>query len=206
MSSLSRSSNVAVVRFLFNALAGTVLLGGLQACAPSPTYNWPAESALGYKIGPGDVLKIDVWKHDELSQQVTVRPDGAFSLPLIGDVPANGRTATEITSDIQGKLKQFFQEQPPATVQVAEVHSYRIYIVGEVQRGGEFTPAGEVTVLHGLALAGGFTRFANPGRIVIVRRDARGERRIPFDFSAVVEKGELQQNLALQTGDTVIVP
>jgi len=184
-------------------LGSATLVAG---CAGSPTYNWPAENALGYKVGAGDVLKITVWKHDELSQQVTVRPDGAFSLPLLGDLPATGRTVTEITADIQSKLKQFFQEQPPANVQVAEVHSYRIYIVGEVQRGGEFTPSGEVTVLHGLALAGGFTRFANPGRIVIVRRDARGERRIPFDFSAVVEKGELQQNLALQSGDTVIVP
>ena len=174
MSSLSRSSHAVVARFFLNLLAGAALLCGAAACAPSPTYNWPAENALGYKIGPGDVLKIDVWKHDELSQQVTVRPDGAFSLPLVGDVAANGRTVTEITDDIQSKLKQFFQEQPPATVQVAEVHSYRIYIVGEVQRGGEFTPAGEVTVLHGLALAGGFTRFANPGRVVIVRRDARG--------------------------------
>ncbi len=183
-----------------------VVLVSSPGCGGSPTYNWQAENALGYRVGPGDVLKINVWKHDELSQQVTVRPDGAISLPLLGDIPSNGRTVTEVTNDIQSRLKQFFQDQPPVNVQVSEVHSYRIYVVGEVQKGGEFTPSGEVTVLHGLALAGGFTRFADPDRIVIVRRDARGERRIPFDFSAVIEKGELQQNLALQTGDTVIVP
>ena len=183
-----------------------VLAVTLAACSGTRTYNWPAENALGYRLGAGDVLKINVWKHDELSQQVTVRPDGAVSLPLVGDVPANGRTVTEVTTDISGRLKQFFQDNPPVTVQVSEVHSYRIYVVGEVQRGGEFSPSGEVTVLHSLALAGGFTRFANPDRIVIVRRDARGERRIPFDYSAVVEKGDLQQNLALQTGDTVVVP
>jgi polysaccharide export outer membrane protein len=188
------------------ALVACLAATATVSCAGSPTYNWPAESALGYKLGPGDVLKINVWKHDELSQQVTVRPDNAISLPLLGDVPATGRNVNEITSDISTRLKQFFQENPPVTVQVSEVHSYRIYVIGEVQKGGEFTPAGEVSVLHGLALAGGFTRFANPDHIVIVRRDARGERRIPFDFSAVVEKGDLQQNLALQTGDTVIVP
>lgn len=187
-------------------LCAALLCAATMSCGGSPTYNWPAENALGYKLGPGDVLKINVWKHDELSQQVTVRPDNAISLPLLGDVPATGRNVNEITSDISTRLKQFFQENPPVTVQVSEVHSYRIYVIGEVQKGGEFTPAGEVSVLHGLALAGGFTRFANPDRIVIVRRDARGERRIPFDFSAVVEKGDLQQNLALQTGDTVIVP
>ncbi len=183
-----------------------LLVVAAAGCSSSPTYNWPAENALGYKVGPGDVLKISVWKHDELSQQVTVRPDGAVSMPLLGDVPANGRTVSEVTADIQARLKQFFQEQPPVNVQVSEVHSYRIYVVGEVNKGGEFTPNSEVTVLHGLALAGGFTRFANPDRIVIVRRDSRGERRIPFDFSAVVEKGDVQQNLALQSGDTVIVP
>jgi len=188
-------------------ILGLPLVGALAAgCAGSPTYNWQAENALGYRLGPGDVLKINVWKHDELSQQVTIRPDGAFSMPLLGDVTANGRSVNEVTADLQARLKQYFQDQPPATVQVSEVHSYRIYVVGEVQKGGEFTPEGEVTVLHGLALAGGFTRFANPDRIVIVRRDARGERRIPFDYSAVVEKGDLQENLALQTGDTVIVP
>jgi polysaccharide biosynthesis/export protein len=186
--------------------ACSLAAAAMTSCGGSPTYNWPAESALGYKLGAGDVLKINVWKHDELSQQVTVRPDNAISLPLLGDVPATGRNVNEITNDISTRLKQFFQENPPVTVQVSEVHSYRIYVIGEVLKGGEFTPSGEVSVLHGLALAGGFTRFANPDRIVIVRRDARGERRIPFDFSAVVEKGDLQQNLALQTGDTLIVP
>ena len=191
------------------AAASIVLacLGGLApACAPAPTYNWKAENAIGYRIGPGDVIKINVWKHDELSQQVTVRPDGKFTLPLIGDVDANGRTVDEIGADISKRAARYFQDNPPVTVQVAEVKSYKIYVVGEVQRGGEFTPNHQVTVLHGLAMAGGFTRFASGDRIVIVRRDAHGERRIPFDYSAVVEHGDLQQNLALQSGDTVIVP
>lgn len=183
------------------------MAGSFIACGGSPTYDWKAENALGYRVGPGDVLKISVWKHDELSQPtVTVRPDGAISLPLLGDVPAAGRSATEISNDVANRLKQFFQDQPPVTVQVAEVKSYRIYVVGEVQKPGEFAPGAEVTALQSLALAGGFTRFANPDRIIIMRRDARGERRIPFDFSGVIERGELQQNLALQPGDVVVVP
>lgn len=179
----------------------------LTACGAAPTYDWKAESALGYRVGAGDVLKVSVWKHDELSQQqVTVRPDGAISLPLLGDVPASGRTTTEISNDIATRLRQFFQDQPPVTVQLAEVKSYRIYVIGEVTKPGEFAPGAEITALQALALAGGFTRFANPDRIVIVRHDARGVRRIPFDFSGVVERGELQQNLALQPGDVVVVP
>lgn len=185
------------------SIPAAVLLPG---CG-SPTYNWAAERAAGYKVGPGDVLRINVWKHEELSQQaVTVRPDGGLSLPLVGEVPASGRTVEEIATTISSRLDKYYQDRPPVTVQLSEVRSYKIYVVGEVNRGGEFTPNHQVSALHGLALAGGFTRFANPTRIVIIRKDARGERRIPFDFSAVVEKGDLQQNLALQSGDTVVVP
>ena len=176
------------------------------ACAPAPTYNWKAESALGYRIGPGDMLKIVVWKHEELGAQVAVRPDGAVSLPLVGDVRATGRSAIEIAGDVQQRLHRFYQDDPPVTVQVQEVKSYKIYVVGEVNKPGEFAPSQEVTVLMSISLAGGFTRFADPDRIVIVRRDARGERRIPFDYSAVVQQGDLQENIALELGDTVVVP
>ncbi len=185
------------------ALAFTLAVSG---CSPAPGYNWRAESALGYRIGPGDLLKVVVWKHDELSAQVAVRPDGAISLPLSGDVPAMGRSAVEIAADVQQRLHRFYQDDPPVTVQVQEVKSYKIYVVGEVNKPGEYAPSQEVTVLMSLSLAGGFTRFADPDRVVIVRRDARGERRIPFDYSAVVQHGDLQQNIALELGDTVIVP
>jgi polysaccharide export outer membrane protein len=190
---------------------GLVLLVGLIAflsfsCATPRSYNWKAENALGYRVGPGDVLKVNVWKHDELSQQVTVRPDGKFSLTLMGDIEAEGKTVDEISADILKRSARYFQDSPPVSVQVAEVRSYKIYVVGEVLRGGEFTPNHTVTVLHGLAMAGGFTRFANADRIVIVRKDSHGERRIPFDYDAVVNGGDLQENLALQSGDTVVVP
>jgi polysaccharide export outer membrane protein len=178
----------------------------LSACAPAPAYNWRAESALGYRIGPGDMLRVVVWKHEELGAQVAVRPDGAISLPLVGDVPATGRSAVEIAYDVQQRLHRFYQDDPPVTVQVQEVKSYKIYVVGEVNKPGEYAPSQEVTVLMSLSLAGGFTRFADADRVVIVRRDARGERRIPFDYSAVVQHGDLQQNIALELGDTVIVP
>jgi polysaccharide export outer membrane protein len=178
----------------------------LSGCGGAPTYNWKAESAYGYRIGPGDMLRVVVWKHDELSTQVSVRPDGAISLPLVGDVRASGRSASEIAADVQQRLHRFYQDDPPVTVQVQEVKSYKIYVVGEVNKPGEYAPSQEVTVLMSLSLAGGFTRFADTDRIVIVRRDARGERRIPFDYSAVVSHGDLEQNIALELGDTVIVP
>ena len=194
-----RAVGLALAFVAFGALVS------LAACGGHAVYNWKAESALGYRVGPGDVLKISVWKHEELSQQVTVRPDGKFSLALVGDIEAEGRPVDEIRADIVKRSAQFFQDSPPVSVQVSEVRSYKIYVVGEVLRGGEFTPNHTVSVLHGLALAGGFTRFASPDRVIIVRKDSHGERRIPFDYDAVVE-GDLQENLDLQSGDTVIVP
>jgi polysaccharide export outer membrane protein len=186
--------------------AALTLAFSLCACASAPSYNWKAESALGYRIGPGDQLKVVVWKHEELSTQIAVRPDGAISLPLVGDILATGRSAAEIAADVQQRLHRFYQDDPPVTVQVQEVKSYKIYVVGEVNKPGEFAPSQEVTVLMSLSLAGGFTRFADTDRVVIVRRDARGERRIPFDYSAVVQHGDLRQNIALELGDTVVVP
>lgn len=188
---------------LMLACIGAPALGG---CTGVRTYNWAAERAAGYKIGPGDVIRISVWKHDEVSQTVTVRPDGAVSMPLFGEIMAEGKNVDEVAADIAKRATKYFADQPPITVQVTEVRSYKIYVVGEVQRGGEFTPNHQVTVVQGLALAGGFTRLASEDEIVIVRKDARGERRIPFSYSAVVKTGDLQQNLLLQTGDTVIVP
>jgi polysaccharide export outer membrane protein len=205
---LARRSSCAsnVDDFLRPSAAALVLALALPACAPAPRYNWNAESAIGYRIGPGDQLHVVVWKHDELSTQAGVRPDGAISLPLVGDVSATGRSASEIAADVQNRLHRFYQDDPPVTVQVQEVKSYKVYVIGEVQKPGEYAPSHEVTVLMGLSLAGGFTRFADADRIVIVRRDARGERRIPFDYSAVVGRGQLEQNISLELGDTVIVP
>ena len=180
----------------------------ISGCASSPTYNWKAESAVGYRIGPGDKIRVSYWAHKDVDTEAVVRPDGAFAMPLIGDVAASGRSAEEIAADVAARLKNrmYKDENPSISVQVIDVKSYKIYVIGEVQKPGDFAPAQPVSVLQGLSMAGGFTRFANADRIVILRWDSRGERRIPFDYSAVVDKGDLEQNLVLQLGDTVIVP
>jgi polysaccharide export outer membrane protein len=166
------------------------LIALVGACGGSPTYKWKEENALGYRIGPGDKIRVSYWAHKDVDTEAIVRPDGAFAMPLIGDVSAAGRTADEIAKDVAARLKDrmYKDENPSIVVQVLEVKSYKIYVIGEVQKPGDFAPAQPVTVLQGLAMAGGFTRFANADRIVIVRWDSRGERRIPFDYSAVVDK------------------
>jgi polysaccharide export outer membrane protein len=192
-------------------LWGLVVLVGILAtgCAGAPPhYDFDAELRVTgtYAVGPGDVLQVRAWKNDALSQRVTVRPDGYITLPLIGDVLAMGRDVEAVAQDIASRAAKFYTEVPVVAVEVAELHSYRIYVLGEVARPGEFTPRGQINVLQAIALAGGFTRFAASKEIVIVRRDMRGARRIPFDFRQVVDRGDLRENVPLQSNDTVIVP
>jgi polysaccharide export outer membrane protein len=180
----------------------------LTACASAPPFDFAAErrATRTYSIGPGDVLQVRAWKNEALSQRVTVRPDGFVTLPLLGDVPAGGRTADAIAKDVAERAARFYTEPPMVAIEVAELHSYRVYVLGEVGRPGEYTPRAQITILQAIALAGGFTRFAAPGHVVVVRRDAQGERRIPFAFGRVVDDGELAQDLPLEPNDTVVVP
>ncbi|APR76385.1 Capsule polysaccharide export protein [Minicystis rosea] len=192
---------------LLAAIACFALLA--LGCAPTHVhYDFAAErrAAGTYLIGAGDVLQVRAWKNEALSQRVIVRPDGFVTLPLIGDVRAGGRPVEAIAADIAGRAAKFYTETPVIAVEVAELHGYRVYVLGEVSRPGELAPRGPITVLQAIALAGGFTRFASPNAIVIVRHDARGERRIPISYAEVVEKGDLKQDLPLLTNDTIVVP
>jgi polysaccharide export outer membrane protein len=193
------------------AIATVPLALFLLGCGstPRPTYPYQGERAAQnavYRVGNGDVLKINVWKNEQLSQQVTVRPDGAVTLPLLGDVAVAGKSVDEIAGAIAEQGKRFFNEPLNVTVQVAEIKSYRVYVLGEVQKPGEYAPQNQVTILQALSLGGGFSRFASPDQIMVIRKDGRGVRRIPFVWSQVVHAGDLAEDIVLQSGDTVIVP
>lgn len=192
-----------------NVLATAALL--LVACGSTtagfdytPEAAQPADAA--YSVGPGDILQITVWQNADLTSRVTVRPDGYVTMPLVGDIRAEGMRPTQLQDEITRRLTRYLTAAASVTVAVVEINSYRVYVLGQVATPGEFRPRGAVTVLQALALAGGLTRFAQPDGIVIVRRDRRGERRIPFSQSEVVEDGRLEENVQLRTGDTVVVP
>jgi polysaccharide export outer membrane protein len=175
---------------------------------PPPQYDYDAEKPEeeAFTVGTGDVLEVRVWRNDALSRRVTVRPDGFITLPLVGDIQAGGRTASVIGRDIMQAAAKFYTEPQVVAVEVAELHSYRVYVLGEVGKPGEFSPKAPVSVLQAIALAGGFTKFASPDRILVIRKDARGERRIPFVYGAVIGEGDLKENLVLQPNDTLVVP
>ncbi|WNM64033.1 polysaccharide biosynthesis/export family protein [Candidatus Nitrospira neomarina] len=167
----------------------------------------PAE---GFVLGPEDVIEVVVWKTPELSRQVVIRPDGKISLALIGDVVASGLTADQLAEKIVEKYKAF-KENPSVSVNVIEVNSYYVFIVGEVLKPGKLPLKSYTTVLQAMALAGGFTQFASRNNILVIRNveDEYGklnEIRIPLRYSDLISEDGGVYNLTLKSGDTVIVP
>jgi len=161
-----------------------------------------SSSPAGYKIGPSDVLQISVWKEPDLTRDVTVRVDGMITVPLVGDVEAAGRTPRQLAESLAAGLTRFI-EAPRVTVAVGQAKSARFYVVGQVGKSGEYALEGRMTVLQGLALAGGFKEFAKPEEIVIVRQD---QKVVPVNYKRIADGKGVSQNVFLAPGDTIVVP
>jgi polysaccharide export outer membrane protein len=163
------------------------------------------EAGQGYLLGPEDVLLISVWKDEHLTREVVVRPDGLISFPLVGDVPAEGRTVEELRLDLAKRLIKYI----PAvnlTVTVIKPLSYKVYVVGRVAKPGEFLVGHYTDVLQALSLAGGLTPFAAENDIKVVRRVMGQQQTFPFRYGDVRKGIDLEQNIILQRGDVVMVP
>jgi polysaccharide export outer membrane protein len=159
-----------------------------------------------FVLGASDVVKITVWKNSELSTEARVRPDGTITMPLIGDVQATGRTPSALQKEITQKLSSYVREGAVVSVAVSEVNSYRFTVGGNVEHGGIFTAKYYVTVSEAVAMAGGLNKFANPHKLVIVRNEGQGVRRIPVDFDRVASGEHPEENLPLVAGDSLFVP
>ena len=159
----------------------------------------------GYLINAGDQLEISVWKEPDLQRQVLVRPDGAFSFPLAGNILAIGRTAEDIEAELIARLLRYIPEIV-LTVTVTNVSGNQIYVIGQVDRPGAFVMNPVVDVVQALALAGGATPFASLKNIRILRRENGVQRAIEFDYTAVSNGRSLAQNILLKSGDVVVVP
>lgn len=158
-----------------------------------------------YKIGPQDVLRIDVWKEGEISRSVPVRPDGKISLPLLNDVQAAGLTAMELANSITEGLKKFITS-PQVTVTVTEINSRRVYVTGEVTRPGAYPLLPNMTVLQAVTSGGGFTQFARTKNIYVLRNEGGKQTKYPFNYNDVVKGKRPEENITLQPGDTIVVP
>ena len=159
-----------------------------------------------FVIGPGDVLAINVWKEQEISKVVPVRSDGRISLPLIGELQASGLTPRQLEAEITKRLKDFVADTS-VTVVVQEIHSQKINVLGMVSHPGSFPLAKPMTVVDAIATAGGFRDFAKQKDVYVLHKDANGKQtRIPVNYKDVIKGIHPEQNIELQSGDTVVVP
>jgi polysaccharide export outer membrane protein len=178
------------------------LTEGLSETAPLPSAMSVEQ---GYQIGPGDVLDVSVWKDETLTRSCVVRPDGFISFPLIGDIPASGKTVFELKSEMEGKLKRFVPEVV-LYIDVKQINSLIIYVIGKVNNPGRFIMVVDVDVLQALATAGGLNVFAKGRKIRIFRHGKNETTIFPFDYDEVVDGKHLEQNIHLRRGDVVVVP
>ena len=197
----------------FTALSLAVLIGSAAAqTSPKPIGTSGtttadtataarASTAADYRLASGDKLRIEVYKDTQLSQSPQVRPDGKITLPLVGDVAAAGRTSMELRDAIATSLKEYIKE-PVVTVIVVETMPQLVYVTGEVNKPGPVAINGPLNILQALAMAGGFTDFANRKDIQIQRN---GGQMLSFNYKEAVDKDNRRAPLLLQAGDTVIV-
>jgi len=158
-----------------------------------------------YEISPEDVLGISVWKEDGLSKEVLVRPDGGISFPLAGDLQAAGKTAQEIELEITRRLMKYMA-QPVVSVTVLKVVGNKIYVMGKVNKPGEYLAGRYLNVLQALSLAGGLTPFAAENDIKVLRKQGGRDLVFPFNYSEIRKGNNLEQNITLKGGDVVVVP
>ncbi len=157
-----------------------------------------------YVIGADDSLHIAVWKEPDLTVTLPVRPDGRISLPLLDDVQAAGMTPMQLASSIRDKLKKYIAD-PRVTVVVTAMNSRRIFVTGEVTHPGSMVLLPNMTILQAISSAG-FTQFANPKRIYMLRTENGQQRKIPFNYKDVVKGKNPEENILLKPGDTIVIP
>ncbi|HET8709802.1 MAG TPA: polysaccharide biosynthesis/export family protein [Spongiibacteraceae bacterium] len=165
-----------------------------------------AEST-AYHVNPGDFLIVSVWNEKDLTMETLVRPDGMISIPLAGQVQAGGLTVPEVEKNLTNALAKYMKDEPSVTVMVKQTAGYGIYVIGKVNRAGQFAINQPTDVMQALAMAGGLNAYAAENSINILRRDKDGtQKAIPFRYSDVKAGEELQTNILLQSGDIVVVP
>ena len=158
-----------------------------------------------YIIQANDVLAIFVWKEPNLSGKVTVRPDGRISFPLVQDLQASGLNPVQLKEKIEVLLKEYV-DAPNVTVIVEAIQSYRIFVTGKVGKPGAIGAEAPISVLQALALAGGFTDFANLAETVIIRNTGEDSTLFRFNYPEVIKGKNFTQNMLLKSGDVVVVP
>jgi len=169
--------------------------------AATPGYT----ASKDYILQPGDELQIAVWKETDLTAEVFIRPDGGISFPLAGDLPAAGHTVADLTAMLEKRVRRY-EPDAVVTVMVKAAIGNRVYVIGKVNKPGDFALNRPIDVMQALSLAGGATPFANTNHIRVLRREGNHITAIAFRYGDVQRGRRLDQNILLKSGDTVVVP
>ena len=172
-----------------------------SASARATVPSLPAD----YVIGPEDVLGVVFWRDQDMTGDVTVRPDGIVTLPLLGDIAAAGLTPDVLRDQIQKAATKYVQD-PSVTVVVRQINSRKVFITGEVKTPGAYPLVGPLTVMQLIALAGGLNEWADAKSISVTRSEQGRQHSFKFNYKDVAHGKKLEQNILLKPGDTVVVP
>jgi len=194
----SASANAAPDRSSENSSAGTLPSDKQSRVAPA------IQAGTDYIIGPEDVLHVAVWKENDLTATLPVRPDGKISLPLLNDVQASGMTPLQLAASLTEKLKKYIAD-PHVTVVVTTINSKKIYLVGEVLHSGATPLSPNMTVLQALSSAG-LNQFARTKGIYVLRTENGKQQKLPVDYRKIVKGERIEENYVLRPGDTIVVP
>lgn len=158
-----------------------------------------------YKINPGDLLDISVWKEEELKREIRVLPDGHISFPLAGDLATSGLTLNQVKEQLVKKLSEYISD-PVVNISVKSVEGNVVYVIGQVKQPGQFIMYRPLDAMQALSLAGGLTAFAKSNNILILRRDGKGSKAIKFEYGELEDGDKLDKNHMLKSGDVIVVP
>ena len=178
-------------------------------CANTASFPVEYSPPTEFLLGAEDVLIISVWRNQDLSREVVVRPDGYISMPLIGDVKAAGLTSNALAKSIADRLTEFVAS-PTVSAQVKEINSYFVYVLGEVLKPGKYPLKSYATVFQGVSLAGGFTPFVSKNSMYVLRlvtsgKEGSQQMHIPVPYKDMLS-GSTAGNFYLKSGDTIVVP
>lgn len=182
-------------------------LSGCATKSPLPVMPVVTPKA-EYLIGPGDSINIIVWRNPEVSMSVPVRPDGKITTPLVEDLPAAGKTSTELARDIEKALAKFIQ-QPVVTVVVTNFignYSEQIRVIGQAAKPQALAYRRDMSLMDVLIAVGGVTEFASGNKASIIRKVDGKTQKVPVRLNDLIKDGDISANIPVQPGDVLVIP
>jgi polysaccharide export outer membrane protein len=164
-----------------------------------------ADMPENYIIGKGDVLRVFVWRNEQLSSEVVVRPDGKVSLPLLQDLQADGLTVLQLKEEITRRFSEHINN-PRVTVMVNQINSCKVSVLGKVTSPGVYPITGDTTLIEAISMAGGFTEWANKRKITVITHQGGKKKKVRVNYKKIISGKDPSQNIILKRGDTIIVP